>query len=84
MCYMTLDELQKIRGLLECLRIKCKTDPLYRNTVAGIAIIDREIKLKTMNPVKSDERSEEGNSKQTEERKEADNSDRTVAKDTGV
>lgn len=68
--YMTLDELRKVKGLLECLKLKCKTDPLYTNTVAGIAIIDREIRLMTLNPVKSDERNTEGHTRENEKRKE--------------
>lgn len=38
------EELIKIKNLLEMLRIKCKTDPLYYNTVKGIEIIERELK----------------------------------------
>ena len=64
--YMTLDELRKVKGLLECLKLKCKTDPLYTNTVAGIAIIDREIRLMTLNPVKGHERDTEGDTREHE------------------
>jgi hypothetical protein len=66
--YLTLDELKKIRGSLDALLRKCKTDGLYDSTKYSISLIDREIKLKTMNPVKSDERDKEGDIRETKER----------------
>ena len=68
MSYLTLDELKKIRGSLDALLRKCTTNGLYDSTKYSISLIDREIKLKTMNPVKDDERTEEGDSRKTEER----------------
>lgn len=69
MSYLTLDELRKVRSSLDASLRNCKTVGLYQSLQYSISLLDREIKLKTMNPVKSDERSSEGNTQESEKGK---------------
>ena len=81
---MTEAELLKIKGLLDCLKLKCKTDPLYTNTVAGLAIINRELRLKEIerDPTGKHERVSEATVRESQT--EANHLHRVDAKDTRV
>ena len=68
MSFLALDELRKIRSSLDASLRNCKTVGLYDSLKYSISLLDREIRLKTMNPVKDDERTEEGDSRKTKER----------------
>lgn len=53
---MTLDELRSIKELLNMLEIKTKTDALHYHVRLAQAVVDREIKFKTMDPVTGNEK----------------------------
>lgn len=57
---MGLDELQLIKELLKALERKVKTDGLMIPLIKGQRIIEREIRLKEINPVTGEKYAKQG------------------------